>query len=248
MTGDSAGSADVSQKAPSQLPAKRRPMLKSPPSTRPKAVLKSAPSTLRAPPPVEKYVVPKGPAVVPVFNISDFPMTLPGLPSSIASSPATTLAPETPRAPIGQLPSTASSPKPMGPPPVQSSSPKPRAPSREQVQIEVDTILREIEKRAKRTADQQHLHAMRCCLPSSSQSLRIQFQTAQSGFIPQGRRTAWGVFFRRFLTLGHCRYGVQDDLMRVRDSPDHVAKIQDFWLRAHVPLLPHDCDEEEDAL
>ena len=55
------------------------------PPTRPKAVLKSAPSTLtRAPPPVERYVVPKGQAVVPVFDISDFPMTLPGLPSSIA--------------------------------------------------------------------------------------------------------------------------------------------------------------------
>ena len=146
MTGDSAGSADVSQKAPSPLPVKRRPVLKSPPSTRPKAVLKSAPSTLtRAPPPVERYVVPKGPAVVPVFDISDFPMTLPSLPSSIASSPATTLAPETPRVP---LPSARSSP------PVQSSSPKPRPPSREQVQIEVDTIMREIEeKRAKRSAE-----------------------------------------------------------------------------------------------
>ena len=91
MTGDSAGSADASQKAPPPVPVKRRPMLKSLPSTRPKAVLKSAPSTLtRAPPLVERYVVPKRPAVVPIFDISDFPMTLPGLPSSIASSPATT--------------------------------------------------------------------------------------------------------------------------------------------------------------
>ena len=68
VTGDSAGSADVSQKAPSQLPVKRRPMLKSPPSTRPNAVLKSAPSTLtRAPPPVERYVVttfPEAPALL----------------------------------------------------------------------------------------------------------------------------------------------------------------------------------------
>ena len=80
-------------------------------------------------PPVERYVVPKEPAAVPVFDISDFPMTLPGLPSSIALSPATTLPPETPRAPIGRLPSTAYSPKPMGPPPVQNSSPKPKAPT-----------------------------------------------------------------------------------------------------------------------
>ena len=107
----------------------------------------------RAPPPVERHVVPKGPAVVPIFDISDFLMTLPGLPPSVASSPATTLAPETPRVP---LPSVSSSPRPMGPPPIQSSSPKPRAPSREQVQIEVDTITREVEeKRFKRTADQQ---------------------------------------------------------------------------------------------
>ena len=140
MIGDSAGSADASQKAPPALPVKRRPMLKVP------AVLKSAPSMVtRAPPPVERWVVPKEPAVVPTFDISDFPMTLPGLPSSIASSPATTLAPETPtsKAPIGRLPSTTSSPKPMGPPPVQGSSPKPKPPTREQVQIEVDTTMRE---------------------------------------------------------------------------------------------------------
>ena len=98
---------------------------------------------------------------MPTFDISDFPMTLPGLPSSIASSPATTLAPETPtsRVPLGPLPSAAAFPKPMGPPPVQSSSPKPKAPSREQVQIEVDTIMREAEeKRNKRTSDEQQLH------------------------------------------------------------------------------------------
>ena len=106
-------------------------------------------------------MAPKGPTVVSVFDISDFPMTLPGLPASIASSPATTLAPETPttRAPLGPLPSAAASPKPMGPPPVQSSSPKPKAPSREQVQVEVDTIMREAEeKRTKRSSNEQQLH------------------------------------------------------------------------------------------
>ena len=149
------GSADVSRKAPPPLQFKRRPMLKSPPTTRPNAVLKSPPITLtRAPPPVEKYVVPKDPAVVPIFDISDFPMTLPGLPSSIASSPATTLAPETPRVP---LPRASSQPKAMEPPP--AVSPKPKPPSREQVQIEVDAIMREYdEKRAKRTEEQQRLH------------------------------------------------------------------------------------------
>ena len=128
-TGASSGSADVRQETPAPVQSKRRPMLKSPPTTRPKAVLKSPPVALtRAPPPVERYVVPKGPAV-PVFDISDFPMVLPGLPSSIASSPATTLAPETPLV----LPSTVSSkPKPMAPPVV--LTPKPKPPSREQVQ------------------------------------------------------------------------------------------------------------------
>ena len=41
--------------------------------------------------------------------------------------------------------------------------------------------------------------------------------------------------------------GVQDNLMQGRDAPDDVATIQDFLLRAHVPLLSHDCDEETDA-
>ena len=148
-TGISSSSAAVSQKAPAPPQTKRRPMLKSPPVTRPKVMLKSPPVALtKALPPVERYVVPKGPAV-PVFDISDFPMVLPGLPSSIASSPATTLAPETPLV----LPSTVSSkPKPMAPPAV--AAPKPRPPSREQVQIEVDAIMREVEeKRAKRTKD-----------------------------------------------------------------------------------------------
>ena len=35
-TGDASGSADVSQKAPPPVASKRRPMLKPPPSTRPK--------------------------------------------------------------------------------------------------------------------------------------------------------------------------------------------------------------------
>ena len=213
MTGDSAGSADVSQKAPPSLPAKRRPMLKSPPSTRPKAALKSAPSTLtRAPPPVERYVAPKGPAVVPVFEISDFPMTLPGLPSSIASSPATTLALETPRVP---LPSVRSQSKPMGPPPVQSSSPKPRPPSREQVQIEVDTIMREIEeKRAKRSADQQRLH---------DSMLSVIFKSVFEDTVPDNAVGIYslgrmGCDIPKVIDFRSLPNGVQDDLMKAETS------------------------------
>ena len=181
--------------------------LKSPPSTRPRAALKSAPSTLtRAPPLVERYVVPKGPAVVPVFDISDFPMTLPGLPPSIASSPATTLALETPRTPVGQLPSTTASPKPMGPPPVQSSSPKPKAPTREQVQIEVDTIMREAEeKRAKRSADQQQLHdAMLSAIFKSVFEDTVPDSAVGTSFLrEEGSHSV--MRFQRLLALGHCQ-------------------------------------------
>ena len=49
-TGAASGFAEVTQKAPPPVLFKRRPMLKSPPTTRPKAVLKSAPVALtRAP-------------------------------------------------------------------------------------------------------------------------------------------------------------------------------------------------------
>ena len=112
-TGISSSSVAVSKETPSQLQTKRRPMLKSAPVARPKVLLKSPPVALtKVPPPVERYAVPKGP-VVPVFDISDFPMTLPGLSSSIG----------------------------------------------EQVQIEIDAIMREAEeKRAKRSKDQQQLY------------------------------------------------------------------------------------------
>ena len=52
------------------------------------------------------WVVPRRPAVAQKFRMADFPMIIPGLPSSIASSP-------------------------MGPPPAQSAAPKPKAPSKE---------------------------------------------------------------------------------------------------------------------
>ena len=97
MTGGSAGSASAEKMATTAVTVKRRPALKVPPSSRPKAVLKSTPSAVtRVPHPAERYVVPRGPAVAPNFRMADFPMVIPGLPSSIASSPATTLAPATP--------------------------------------------------------------------------------------------------------------------------------------------------------
>ena len=80
MTGGSAGSASADPKGTTAVPVKRLPALKVPPSSRPKAVLKSAPSAVtRVPPPVERYVVPSGPAVAPNFRMADFPMIFTGL-------------------------------------------------------------------------------------------------------------------------------------------------------------------------
>ena len=148
-TGASASSGTTS--APSTLQTKRSSLLKAPPTVRPKVLLKRPPVTVtKVPPPVEKYAVPRGP-VVQHFNISDFPMVLPGLASSLPPSPATTLAPETPLV----LPSTVTAkPMPKGPPAI--AAPKQRPPSREQVQIEVDAIMRDVEeKRTKRSKQQQ---------------------------------------------------------------------------------------------
>ena len=104
-TGASASSVAVSKETPAKLQTRRSPMLKAPPVTRPKVLIKRPLVTVtKVPPPVAKYAVPKRP-VVPHFNISDFPMVLPGLASSAASSPATTLAPDTPLV----LPSTVPS-------------------------------------------------------------------------------------------------------------------------------------------
>ena len=225
-TGDASGSADVSQKAPPPVQYKRRPMLKSPPTTRPKAVLKSAPVTLtRAPPPVERYVVPKGPAVVPVFDISDFPMTLPGLPSSIASSPATTLAPETPK---GPLPAASSQPRTMGPPPV--ISPKPKAPSREQVQIEVDTIMREVdEKRAKGTADQQGLHDAML-----STIFKAVFEDtvpdSAVGIYSSGEKDRMGCDIPKVIDFRSLPTVVHDDLMRAEMLPTMWPR---YWISGY---------------
>ena len=106
-------------------PSKRRPMLKPAPSSRPRAVLKT-----------------------PLFTAADFPMVLSGLLTSSASSPATTLAPETPwsKALPGPMSSSAPSTVPMGPPPVARATPKSKRkakPTREQAQTEIATSFRE---------------------------------------------------------------------------------------------------------
>ena len=208
-TGTSTSSVAVSKETPAQLQTKRRPMLKSAPVTRPKVLLKSPPVALtKVPPPVERYAVPKGP-VVPVFDISDFPMVLPGLPSSIASSPATTLAPETPLV----LPSTVpSKPTPKAPPAI--AAPKPRPPSREQVQIEVDAIMREVEeKRAKRSKQQQQLHD-----DMLSAILKSVFEDTVPdnavGIYFSGEKDRMGCDIPKIIDFRSLPVAVQDNLMR----------------------------------
>ena len=84
-TGASASSGTATTTAPATLQTKTSSMLKGPPTARPKVLLKRPPVTVtKVPPPVERYAVPKKP-VVPHFNISDFPMVLPGLASSLPS-------------------------------------------------------------------------------------------------------------------------------------------------------------------
>ena len=118
-------------------------MVKPAPSSRHKAVLKSAPSTPKLPPPVEQHIVP---VAVYICRLSHASMALPSLPSSIASSPATTLAPETPRVKSlpGPIPvatslassSSSSSAAAMGPPPAPKNKTKAK-PTKEQVQTEM---------------------------------------------------------------------------------------------------------------
>ena len=141
-------------------------------------------------------------------------MTLPGLPSSIAS-------PETPtsRVPLGPLPSAAAFPKPMGPPPVQSSSPKPKAPSREQVQTEVDTIMREAEdERNKRTSDEQQLHdAMLSAIFKSV--FEDTVPDSAVGIYSSGKKDRMGCDIPKVIDFRSLPIGVQDDLMKAEILP-----------------------------
>ena len=107
----------------------------------------------------------------------------------------------------------------MGPPPVQSSSPKPRPPSREQVQIEVDTIMREVEeKRDKRSADQQRLH---------DAMLSVIFKTVFEDTIPDsavgiyssGEKDRMGCDIPKVIDFRSLLNGVQDDLMKAEILP-----------------------------
>ena len=163
---------------------------------------------------MERYAVPKGP-VVPVFDISDFPMVLPRLPSSIASLPATTLAPKTPLV----LPSTVpSKPRPMAPPPA-AAAPKPRPPSREQVQIEVDAIMREAEeKRAKRTKDQRQLHdAMLSAIFKSI--FEDTVPDSAVGIYSSGEKDRMGCDVPKVIDFRSLPVIVQDDLMKAEILP-----------------------------
>ena len=137
---------------------------------------------------MERYVVPKGPAAVPVFDISDFPMTLPGLPSSIASSPATTLAPETPRIP---LPSVSSQPKPSQ-----------KHHQERRCRLRLTQSCEKLRRRELRGQPTNSSSMMQCCPPSSSQSLRTQFQI--SGYERMFHYCLMTVMRRRMLFEASC--------------------------------------------
>ena len=141
-------------------------------------------------------------------------MVLPGLASSVASSPATTLAPETPLV----LPSTVpSKPKPKAPPAI--AAPKPKPPSREQVQIEVDAIMRDVEeKRAKRSKQQQQLY---------DDMLSAIFKSVFEDTVPDsavgiyssGEKDRMGCSIPKVIDFRSLPVAVQDNLMRAEILP-----------------------------
>ena len=213
-TGASASSVSATTTAPATLQTKRSSMLKAPPTARPKVLLKRPPVTVtKVPPPVEKYAVPKGP-VVPHFNISDSPMVLPELASSLPSSPATTLAPETPLV----LPSTVpSKPMPKGPPAI--AAPKQKPPSREQVQIEVDAIMRNVEeKRAKRSKQQQQLHDNMLSAIFKS-VFEDTVPDSAVGIYSSGEKDRMGCSVPKVIDFRSLPVPVQDNLMRAEILP-----------------------------
>ena len=75
------------------------------------------------------------------------------------------------------------------------------------MQIEVDAIMREAEeKRAKRTADQQHLHdAMLSAIFKSV--FEDTVPDSAVWIYPQGKKDRMGATFQKLLTLGHCQTG-----------------------------------------
>ena len=213
-TGASASSGAATGSTSVDLTARKSSMLKAPPVTRPKVLLKRPPvAVTKVPPPVEKYSVPRGP-VVPHFNISDFPMVLPELASSLPRSPATTLAPETPLV----LPSTVTAkPMPKGPPPI--ASPKPRQPTREQVQLEVDAIMRDAEeKRAKRSEQEQQLHD-----DMLSAIFKSVFEDtvpdSAAGIYSSGEKDRMGCEIPKVIEFRTLPVPVQDNLMRAEILP-----------------------------
>ena len=213
-TGASASSVAATGSTSVDLTAKKSSMLKAPPVTRPKFLLKRPPATVtKVPPPVEKYSVPRGP-VVPHFNISDFPMVLPELASSLPPSPATTLAPETPLV----LPSTVTAkPMPKGPPAI--ASPKPRPPTREQVQLEVDAIMRDVEeKRTKRSKREQQLHD-----DMLSAIFKSVFEDtvpdSAAGIYSSGEKDRMGCEIPKVIEFRTLPVPVQDNLMRAEILP-----------------------------
>ena len=212
-TGVSASSVAATTTAPTTLQTKRSSMLKAPPTARPRSCSRGLRSRDKGSTSCGKICCSKGTSVQH-FNISDFPMVLPGLASSLPSSPATTLAPETPLV----LPSTVTAkPMPKGPPAI--AAPKQRPPSREQVQIEVDAIMRDVEeKRTKRSKQQQQLH---------DDMLSAIFKSVFEDTVPDsavgiyssGEKDRMGCTIPKVIDFRSLPVPVQDNLMRAEILP-----------------------------
>ena len=103
------------------------------------------------------------------------------------------------------------------------------------------------EKRNKRTSDEQQLHdAMLSAIFKSV--FEDTVPDSAVGIHSSGKKDRMGCDIPKVIDFQPLPIGVQDDLMKAEILPDNVALIQDFRLRAHVPLLPHDRDQETDGL
>ena len=141
----------------------------------------------------------------------DFPMTIPSLASSIASSPATTLAPATPasKALSGPLPSAAPTSKQVGPPPapsVPSQCLLPRSKCRSRLILSSGRHKKCFEeKRNKRTAGERQIHdAMLAAIFKAVHEDTVP--ASYVGIYSQARRIEWDAMSPRLLTSGHSQF------------------------------------------
>ena len=129
----------------------------------------------------------------------------------------------------------------MGPPPAQSVIPKPKAPSKEQVQIEVDTIFREAQqKRAKRAADEQQLHdAMLAAIFKAVHEDAVP--ETYAGIYSSGKKDRMGCDIIKVVKFRSLPDDVQDDLMRAEILPTMWPR---YRISGYERAFHYDCDEK----